>query len=154
MSGPVLTGTDNYFESFPVGRKIRHWRGKSVTDLETQTLTALVMNTSEGHFNADQMRETEFGTPITFGGVVASIVYGLASQDTAEQALEERGLESVRFKHPTRTGDSLYVTTEVLEAKAESEESGEVAFRHVGTNQDGALVCEIVRRVLLRRQPA
>lgn len=153
MNDSALTGNDNYFEDFPVGRAFRHWRGKTITDFETQTLCTLVMNTANGHFNADRMRETEFGVPIAFGGIVASIVYGIVSQDTAEQAVEERGIESIRFYHPTRTGDTLYVTSAVEEAAAESAERGEVVFGHLASNQDGERVCEMRRRVLLRRRP-
>ena len=114
MTMADLVGNDNFFEDFEVGRQFRHWRGKTITDVETSTLTTLVMNTSDGHFNADVMTETEFGVPIAFGGVVASIVYGIASQDTAEQAIREEGIVSIRFTTATKTGDTLYVSSEVL----------------------------------------
>ncbi len=148
-----LVGADNFFEDFVVGDVFRHARGKTITDFETMTLAQLMMNTSDGHYNADRMRDSEFGGTLTFGGVVASVVYGLASQDTAEQALEELGIDRIRFQRPTKTGDTLYAVTEVLEAEARDAASGTVRFRHRGVNQDGATVCELERRVLVRRRP-
>lgn len=151
----TLTGSGNFFEDFRVGERFRHHRGKTITDFETQTLALLVMNTSQGHFNADFMRSFEFGPdPLTFGGIVASVVLGLASQDTAEHAARELGIDYIRLLAPTVTGDTLYAATEVL-ATGDGETPGDglVRFRHLGFNQHGRVVCEISRRVLLQRRP-
>jgi itaconyl-CoA hydratase len=137
----------SWFEDFEVGDAFRHARGKTVTEVEGLLLTHLAMNTAQAHFNADAMREQ--GGPIVFGGVVAAVVIGLATQDTAENAARELGLDRVRFKAPVHHGDTLYTVTEVLEKQG----SGEVRFRHTGINQHGVEVCEIERRVLLRRRP-
>ena len=149
-----LTASDNFFEDFRTGQRFRHHRGKTITDFETQTLALIVMNTSQGHFNADFMRTFEFGPDLlTFGGIVASVVLGLASQDTAEQAVRELGLDHIRLLAPTVTGDTLYAATEVLEtADGESPGDGLVHFRHLGFNQHRRVVCEIRRRVLLARR--
>ena len=48
---------------------------------------------------------------IVFGGVTASLVIGLAMQDTGEQALEEVGLDKVRFRVSVIHGDTLYAFT-------------------------------------------
>jgi acyl dehydratase len=137
----------SHLEDFEVGDRFRHARGKTVTEVEGLLLTHLVMNTAQAHFNEDAMREE--GGVIVFGGVVAAIVIGLATQDTAENAVRELGLNRVRFKSPVHHGDTLYTVTEVLGKT----DSGEVRFRHTGVNQDGVEVCEIERRVLLRRRP-
>lgn len=136
-----------FAEDFAVGDSFRHARGKTVTEVEGLLLTHLVMNTAQAHFNEDAMRD--HGGVIVFGGVVAAIVIGLATQDTAEDAVREVGLDHVRFKSPVHHGDTLYTVTEVLEKQG----SGEVRFRHTGVNQDGVEVCEIERRVLLRHRP-
>jgi len=149
-----LVGHDNFFEDFVVGDAFRHARGKTVTDFDTMTLAQLVMNTSDGHYNADKMASSEFGGTLTFGGVVAAIVYGLASQDTAEQAVRELGIDRIRFARSTASGDTLYAVSEVLEAQEQDEATGLVRFRHLGVNQRGETVCEMERRVLLRRRGA
>jgi itaconyl-CoA hydratase len=150
----TLTGADNYFEHFEVGAVIRHQRGKTVTEFDNVVLTHLMMNTAEGHFNEDAMSRSEFGTRITYGGVVASIVLGLASQDTGEQVVEELGVRSMRFVSPVLHGDTLYAYTKVLEKgeprERDGHQVGEVVFKHWGVNQRDDVVAEVERRALVR----
>jgi acyl dehydratase len=148
-----LTGRDNYFEDFQPGDLVRHARGKTVTEMDNVLLTNLLMNTAQGHFNEHLMASREFGTRITFGGIVAAMVIGLATQDTAENALRELRLDGVRFLAPVVHGDTLYAYTEVVEkAPAEREDGGVVRFRHWGVNQDDRVVFECERWVLVKRR--
>jgi acyl dehydratase len=148
-----LTGRDNYFEDFQPGDLVRHARGKTVTEMDNVLLTNLLMNTAQGHFNEHVMASREFGTRITFGGIVAAMVIGLATQDTAENALRELRLDGVRFLAPVVHGDTLYAYTEVVEkTAAEREDAGAVRFRHWGVNQDDQVVFECERWVLVKRR--
>lgn len=152
-----LTGDDNYFNDFEVGETFRHQRGKTVTEFDNVVLTHLMMNTAQGHFNEDAMRRTEFGTRITYGGIVASIVVGLAFQDTGEQAVAELGIDEMRFLTPVLHGDTLYAYSKVL-AKSDPYERdgmrvGEVRFRHWGVNERDDVVATLERRVVLRCAP-
>jgi acyl dehydratase len=151
-----LTGEDNYFEDFPVGRKMRHARGKTVTEVETVLMTNMAMNTAQDHFNAHVMEGGRFPERITFGGVTAALVLGLAGQDTAENAVEERGLTAMRLPAPVFHGDTLYAFSEVLEAKSLEDDArhvGRIRFKHSGVNQRGVTVFEAERTVLLKRRP-
>jgi acyl dehydratase len=148
-----LTGRDNYFEDFVVGAKLRHARGTTVGEVENQLLTKLVLNTADAHFNEDRMKGTPFGQRLVFGLVTGAIVIGLATQDTAENALAELGLDGVRFRAPVFHGDTLYAYTEVLEKRdAERDDAGVVRFRHWGVKQDGTIVFEGERTVLIKRR--
>ena len=147
------TGDDNYFEDFAVGSRFRHSRGKTITEFDNVSLTHLVMNTAQGHFNEHFMAGTDFGQRITFGGITAAIVIGLAMQDTGEQAVREVGIDNAVFPRPVFHGDTLYSTTEVLAtAPGPDASSGTVTFHHLGTNQDEAVVFECDRTVVLRRR--
>ena len=78
-SGPQsLTGHDNYFEDFNLGDVYEHARGKTVGEIDNVLITNLVMNTAQGHFNEHLMASNPIGHRITFGGVTASLVIGLA----------------------------------------------------------------------------
>lgn len=148
-----LTGTDNYFEDFKVGDVFRHARGKTVTEMDGVLLTHLVMNTAQGHFNEHLMRATPFGGRIVFGGVIASIVIGLAYEDTGEQALAELAMNGVRFRAPVHHGDTLYAFSEVVAlTDGDRDDAGEVTFRHTGVNQKDEIVFEGTRRVRLKRR--
>jgi acyl dehydratase len=155
MSGPLanLTGNDNYFEDFTVGDAFEHARGKTVTEMDNVLITNLVMNTAQGHFNEDRMSRGPLQHRIVFGGITAAMCIGLAMQDTGENALEELGLDKIRFPASVFHGDTLYAFSEVL-AKEDSgrEDAGSVTFRHRGLNQDGKLVFEGERRVLIKRR--
>jgi acyl dehydratase len=153
MTTQQLTGRDNYFEDFVPGTVMRHARGKTVEALENVLITNLVMNTAQGHFNEHAMKNSRFGQRITFGGVTLSLIIGLAAQDTAENALAELGLDHIRFSAPVFHGDTLYAFSEVLASwPADRPDAGIVTFRHWGINQDGKVVFEGERRVLVKRR--
>jgi len=148
-----LTGPSNYFEDFSVGDRFRHARGTTIGELENQLLTKLVMNTAQAHFNEHAMKDTPWGQRLVFGLVTGSIVMGLATQDVAENAVAELRLDKLRFTAPVFHGDTLYAYTEVLsKTEVEREDAGEVIFRHWGVNQEGRVVFEGERTVLVRRR--
>ena len=51
------------------------------------------------------MRGTQFGQRLVFGLVTGSVCIGLATQDTAENALAELGMTGIRFTSPVFHGD-------------------------------------------------
>jgi acyl dehydratase len=143
----------SYFEDFTVGDKYRHARGTTVGEVENQLLTKLVMNTAHAHFNEHAMKGGPFGQRLVFGLVTGSIVIGLATQDTAEHAIAEIGLDKMRFKAPVFHGDTLYAYTEVLEKRdADRDDAGIVRFKHWGVKDDGTVVFEGERAVLVKRR--
>ena len=148
-----LTSADNYFEDFNEGQTIRHARGKTITALENVGITNMVMNTAQAHFNEDTMSKTPVGGVLSYGGVNFSVVLGLASQDTIENALAEIALDNIRLKAPVRHGDTLYAYSRVLEKReGDREDAGIVVFRHWGVNQDDVIVAEIDRSALIKRR--
>ena len=147
-----LTGDDNYFEDFTLGDSFRHARGKTVTEIDNVLLTQMVMNTADAHFNEDTMVRTPFGRRLVFGGITASIVVGLASQDASDNVIREESLDGLRLHTPVFHGDTLYATTEVLgkDPSVGGPDGGLVHFRHRGYNERGDLVCEVERRAVVR----
>lgn len=134
---------------------MRHARGKTIGELDNVLITNLVMNTAQGHFNEVSMQGTKVGQRLVFGGVTAAMVIGLASQDTAEQAIAELGLDKMRFRVPVLHGDTLFAYTEVISVQPALDQphAGEVHFRHWGVNQRDEVVFEGERRTLIRRRP-
>ena len=148
-----LTSHDNYFEDFEVGQTIRHARGKTVTELENVNITNMVMNTAQGHFNLDLMQKSPLGKILSYGGVNFSIVLGLASQDTVENAIAEIGLDNIRLRTMVFHGDTLYAYSRVLEKRdSDREDAGIVVFKHWGVNQNRELVAEVERTALIKRK--
>lgn len=152
-----LTGKGNHFEDFTVGDVYEHARGKTVEALENVLITNLVLNTAQLHFNEHMAESVPQKHRVTFGGVTASLVIGLAMQDTGENAAEEISLDKVRFRVPVLHGDTLYAFTEVMDKNETPEDSrgyndvGLVRFRHWGVNQRGETVFEGERQVLVKK---
>ncbi len=152
MTNPSHFG---YFEDFVQGMKFAHARGSTITDIEGQYLTKLVMNTADSHWNEARMANTPFQKRIVFGFITASVVIGLATQDTSAQAIREIGLDKIRFSHPVFQGDTLYAFTEVSKTEsAVGERAGIVTFKHIGLNQEDTVVFEGERKVLIRMRAA
>lgn len=144
---------DGYAEDFRVGDRFRHARSRTVTDLDLNGLTLLVMNTAAGHFSEQEMVDTPFGERINFGGLTLSLAVGLATQDTTGRAVREIGLDDVAFPAPVRRGDTVGAATEVLAVEPAGDDA-DVTFRHYGINQRGEVVCRADRIVRLRTRAA
>ena len=148
-----LTGSDNYFEDFVVGDVMKHVRSKTLEPLEQVLITNMVMNTASGHFDEEVMKSHPMGQRLSFGGVNIALFVGMASQDTAENAIAELGMDNIRLQGPVFHGDTLTAYTEVLELlPAERDDAGIVRFKHYGTKQDGSIVFEGERTVLVKRR--
>ncbi len=148
-----LTGSDNYFEDFKPGQFMRHARSKTLEPLEQVLITNMVMNTAAAHFDEESMKTEPAGRRLGFGGVSIAMFVGLASQDTAENAINEIGMDRIRLKGPVFHGDTLSAYSEVIEVTdAEREDAGVVRFKHTGTKQDGSIVFEGERTVLIKRR--
>src|SRR3546814_14000149 len=111
------------------------------------------MNTAQGPFNLHDSAASKFGRRITYGGVTASIVVGLASEDTSENALMDVALDKLRLKVPVVEGATLYSATEVLACEpSDREDAGLVTFRPYGYTQTDEVVCQVEPTMLMPRR--
>lgn len=147
-----VTAADTFFEDYEVGQQFRHARGKTVGELENVLLTNLVVNTASAHFDEHVMKSHAVGERVVFGGVTASIVIGLASQDVSENSVAEVGLTGMRLQVPVVHGDTLYAYTEITGTDGDQPESGIVHCHHWGVNQRGETAFEADRSLRVRRR--
>jgi len=153
-----LTREGTYFEDFAVGDTLVSPRGRTVSEAEHMAWTSILMNTAQLHFNqamCDQAPQTYFGgRRVVYGGVVLAFVAGLASEDTTENALAELSFDSGRHLAPVFAGDTLFAESVVLGKREvpDRPDAGVVAFKLQGRNQDGKVVLEIDREVLVKRK--
>ena len=155
MNVSALTGNTNWYEDFEVGARIKHARGATVDEVENNFLSKQVMNTAQAHWNEHYLQGSPLGSGrVVFGLITASMVIGLASQDTAENALAEVGLDKLRFTAPVHHGDTLFAYTEVLDKQdAEGrDDAGIVRFKHWGVTHDDRVVFEGERTVLIKKR--
>jgi acyl dehydratase len=150
-----LTGDGTWFEDFKPGLKLRHQRGATIDEVENNYLSKQVVNTAQAHWNEHALRGSILGDGrVVFGLITASVTIGLTSQDTAENALAEVGLDKLRFRAPVHHGDTIYAFTEVLstEPAPDRDDAGLVTFKHWGVTHDDRVVFEGERTVLIKRR--
>ena len=159
-----LTRGDNLYEDFTVGEVIVHPRGRTVSD-EHMMLTNMVLNTAQLHFNqamCDADPKTYYGGKrIVYGGIVFAFVSGLASGETAENAVAELSYDEGRHLNPVFAGDTLFAESTVLSKTDDDPRisgsapglkpgmAGVVKFLLQGKNQRGEVVLEITRELVI-----
>lgn len=148
--------TGKYYEDLEVGMKIRHAKGRTVTEMDNVLFCALTMNDQPLHINEDFASKTEFGQRIVNGIYTLGLVVGITVGDLTEGTIVANlGYEKVVHPNPLFHGDTVYVETEVL-SKRESKskpERGIVQLRHIGRKQDDTVVIEVERTVMFLKRP-
>lgn len=145
-----------YYDDLAVGQRIVHSLGRTITEMDNVLFSALTMNTQPLHLNEDFAARTPFGRRIVNGLFTLALAVGLTVSDLTEGTIVANlGYESVSHPHPVFHGDTLYVETEVLDMRPSRSQPdrGIVKLKHIGRNQHGTVVVEVVRTVLFLRRP-
>ena len=146
-----------YFEELTAGLVIEHSLGRTVTEMDNVLFSALTMNTQPLHLNEDwAQKHSVFGRRIANGIFTLGLATGLTVGELTEGTLVANlGYDAVRHPHPLFHGDTLYVTTTVLETRPSRSrpDAGIARFRHVGRNQEGTVVLEFERTALMMKRP-
>ncbi len=141
------------YEDFEVGDVYWHPLGRTITQADNIWLTLLTLNTNPIHFDSVYAAQTEFKRPLVDSTFTLALVTGLSVSDISQNAVN-LGWDRVRLPHPVFDGDTLYAQSEVLE-KRESKSRpnmGIVRFKTSGLNQDGAVVIEFERTILVYKR--
>lgn len=143
-----------YFEDFTVGDVYEHRPGRTITEADNTWFTLLTMNTHPLHFDHAYAAKSEFGKPLVVSSLTVSILLGMSVTDISQKAIANLGWENIRMTAPVFHGDTIYGESEVLE-KRESKSrptQGIVTVKSLAKNQDGVVVCEFVRKVLVPKR--
>jgi len=146
-----------YFEDLAVGTRVEHSNGRTITEADNVFFCALTMNTQPLHINEDFAKKTPFGRRIVNGIFTLGLAVGLTVSELTEGTIVANlSYESVKHPAPMFHGDTLYVSSEVLETRESKSrpDCGIVRIRHVGKNQDGTVVIDLERTALFKRRPA
>ncbi|WP_426244732.1 MaoC family dehydratase [Nocardioides sp. LHG3406-4] len=148
--------TGMWFEELTVGTTVEHATRRTVTETDNVLFTTMTMNPAPLHLDADYASRTEFGRPLVNSMFTAALVVGLSVPElTLGTIVAQLGLSEVTFPAPVFTGDTIKVTTEIVEARASRSRpnAGLVVFEHRATNQRDELVCLARRTGLMLRRP-
>jgi len=149
-------GRGRFFEDLAVGDVYRSRYGRTVTESDNLLFTCLTMNTNQIHFNAEFAARTRFGRPLVNSTFTLALVTGMSVPDVSENAAANLSWTDIALPKPVFVGDTIWVESEVLELReSRSNPSvGIVRVRTRGLNQDGAVVIEFKRTVMLYRRGA
>lgn len=145
-----------WFEQFEVGQVVEHAVTRTVTETDNVLFTCLTMNPQPIHLDADFASRQEFGKPLVNSLYTLGLVVGIAVPElTLGTTIANLGFEQVEFPHPVFVGDTVWVQSEVVAARASSSrpDAGIVTFEHRGHTAEGPLICRCRRAALMRRQP-
>jgi acyl dehydratase len=145
-----------YFEEFREGQVFEHALTRTVTEMDNVLFTTLTMNPQPLHLDAEFARTTEFGRPLVNSIFTLGLVIGISVGDTTlGTTVANLGMTDVVFPKPVFHGDTLHVTSEVLEVRQSKSRptQGIVLFLHSAMNQRGEVVAQCKRSALMHRAP-
>lgn len=151
----IKTGWEGrYYEDFEAGDVYRSRYGRTVTELDNSMFTYLTLNTNPLHFDARLTEQTKWKQILVNSTFTLALVVGMSVPDVSENAMANLGWEEVKLPNPVFIGDTIYCETEVL-SKRESKsypEAGIVQVRSRGINQDGKVVIDFRRSVMVYKK--
>ena len=141
------------FEDFEPGDIFEPSLGRTITQADNIWFTLLTVNTNPIHFDAAYAARTEFKRPLVDSTFTLALVTGLSVSDVSLNAIN-LGWDDVKLPAPVFEGDTLYARSEVLETRASGSRPnmGIVKLRTSGFNQEGTLVIEFLRTIMVYRR--
>ena len=147
------TNPGNYFEDFRFGQVITHATPRTVTVGDVALYTSLygtrfAVQSSDAFAKRIGYPRAPLDDLLTF-----HVVFGKTTPDISLNAIANLGYANCRFLKPAYPGDTLSSVSEVIGLKENSNrETGTVYVRSTGRNQDGDVVLEYVRWVMVRKR--
>ena len=145
-----------WFDELTVGQTFEHPIRRTVTETDNVLFTAMTHNPALLHLDEDYMKGTEFGARVVNSAFTLGLMVGISVGDTTlGTAIANLGWDEVRFPTPLFHGDTVHVTTEVIELRESKSrpEAGIVTFLHKAFNQKDQLVASCKRSGLQRKKP-
>ena len=144
-----------YLEEFEVGAVYKHWPAKTITEAEDHLFCLLTMNHHPLHLNDVYAAQSQQGRNVVVGTYVYSLVFGMTVADVSGKALANLATDELSHPAPVFHGDTLFAESEVLEVRpsASKPDRGVVKVHTRIYKQDGTLVAEFKRTVLVPRSP-
>jgi acyl dehydratase len=146
-----------YYEQFSIGQMFEHAIRRTVTETDNVMFTAMTHNPAALHLDEEYGKTTEFGQRIVNSLFTLGLMIGISVHETTlGTTIANLGMDEVKFPKPVFHGDTLHVTSEVLEMRESKSRptQGIVVFLHKAINQRGEIVAQCKRSALMHKSPA
>jgi acyl dehydratase len=144
-----------YFEDFEIGKTIAV--GSRLVDEEEIIAFAKQFDPQPFHVDPAAAKDSIFGGIIASGWHTCSMIMRLMVDGFLREStsMGSPGVDEVRWIKPVRGGDTLFVTTTILDLKPSSSKAdrGVVWTEWRATNQHGELVATIKGMGMFLRRP-
>lgn len=154
--GKVVDQRGLWLEEFEVGTLYRHRPGRTVTEADNVIFSTLTMNPQPLHLDAAWSATQTFGQRLVNSLFTLSTLVGLSiGQLTLGTLVANLGFRDVTFPAPVFVGDTLYAESLVVGVRPSKSRPGEgvVELEHTARNQDGVVVAQCQRAMLVRKRP-
>jgi len=144
-----------YLEEFEPGDVYKHWPAKTVTEADDHQFCLLTMNHHPLHINDVYASQSQQGQNVVVGPLVYSLALGMSVSDVSGKAIANLATEELSHPAPVFHGDTLFCESEVLDVRPSKSkpDRGIVKVHTRVYKQDGTLVAEFKRAVLIPRRP-
>lgn len=142
-----------FYEDFSVGDIYKHPIGRTILDADNVWFTLMTCNPNPIHFDAEYAKKTQFGRPLVNSTFTLALVTGLSVSDVSMNGINLEW-DKVTMPNPLFVGDTVHAETEVI-SKRESKsrpEYGIVSLKTRGFNQDGKVVIEFERTIMVYKR--
>jgi acyl dehydratase len=145
--------TGRCYEDFTVGDVYQHPVGRTVTETDNVWFTLLTVNNNPIPFDKHYAAQTEWGRTLVDSTFTPAQVTGLSVSDISQYAVN-LGWDAVRLPVPVFEGDTIYAQSEVISMRDSRSRPhmGIVQFKTVGYNQDGVIVIEFQRTIMVYKR--
>ena len=147
------TNPGNFFEDFRIGQGMQHATPRTITHGDVALYTGLyanrfAINTSDAFAQKIGMARSPLDDFLVF-----HMVFGKTVPDISLNAIANLGYASCRFLKPVYPGDTLSASSVVTGLKENSNrKTGVVHVTSTGRNQNGEVVLEYARWVMVRKR--
>jgi 2-methylfumaryl-CoA hydratase len=155
MTTTSKTNGGNFFEDFAVGQVIQHATPRTVTEGDRALYGAIYPTRFALPSSAAFAASVGLARHPVEDLVGFHIAFGKTVPDVSLNAVANLGYAECRFHRPVHPGDTLSTCSEVIGLKQNSNgRSGVVYVRSTATDQDGAVVLDWARWVMVHKRDA
>lgn len=150
----TLEWRDRFFEDFQVGDVCRHRNARTVTGYDNMLLTLLSLNPAPLHLNHDYAKAVGHERIPLNSTLTLALVTGQSVADLTPNVMTNLGWDEVRLPAPAFEGDTIYSESRIESVRESGKRPnvGVVGIRTTGYTQDGRVVIEFLRTVLMYRR--
>jgi len=145
---------DRFFEDFSVGDKCQHRNARTVGSHDNVMFTLLTQNPAPLHLNREFAKQAGFERMPLNSTLTLALVTGQSVGDLTPNVMTNLGWKDVRLPASAFEGDTIYSESVIasLRESASKRNVGVVEIDTTGHTQDGTIVIEFRRTVLMYRR--